>query len=404
MDTLPAVDLTGSVAGDLHGVLREAAGRGPLARDQMTGAVVALRQRDVELLVHDQRLNGIGLALFDMMGITTGPLRDWYGRLMFTTEGDYHRRMRALVARAFTTRSVAALQEAAAEIAVAAITAGKRDGDLARAGAEVAARLTCRLLGVPDSDVALFAEWATALSPVFYVMTPDQIESATCAVTELQNYVHDLIRRRNDDPGPDLITSLLSAEAGGDRLTHEETVVMISNLLVAGHDTVGSQIPCSIMVALQHRDQLDGSQKDRADVSRVATETMRLEPSIALIPRTAIAPIELYDTVIPAGSMVFLCIAAACRDESAWPDPDRFDPERFTRKDTPRPLNFGAGTHYCVGTALAKLAVEASIGAVLAEAPPLYLVEDPADIPWRQVLGRSPVRLVVSSGSKVATK
>jgi cytochrome P450 len=67
------------------------------------------------------------------------------------------------------------------------------------------------------------------------------------------------------------------------------------------------------------------------------------------------------------------------------------------RPDTPRLLNFGAGTHYCVGHALAKIAVEESVRALLVADPPLCLAEDPADIPWRQVLGRSPVRLIVSS-------
>ncbi|MCV7028147.1 cytochrome P450 [Mycobacterium sherrisii] len=397
MDALPGVDLTGNLAGDLHGVLREAARRGPLARDEMTGAIVALRQRDVELLVRDKRLNGIGLTLFDMMGITDGPLRDWYARLMFTTEGDYHQRMRALVSRAFTPRAVAALQDSAAQLAAAAITSAGQSGDMVPAGAAVAAGLTCRLLGVPDGDVSMFARWADALSPVFFVMTPEQIDDATRAVVELQGYVRDLIGRRRGAPGSDLITSLLDAEVEGQRLTHDETVVMISNLLVAAHDTTGSQIPCSILVALRHRDQLDGVAEDSARLSAVVAETMRMEPSVPLIPRTAVAPIDLYDTVIPAGAMVFPCIAAACRDESAWEDPDRFHPDRFIRPGTPRPLNFGAGTHYCLGTALAKLAVEECIRAVLAEVPPLYLTEDPAAIPWRQVLGRSPTRLLVGS-------
>ena len=89
-----SIDLIGSVTGDLHGVLRDVAQRGPLATDTLTGATVVLRQRDVEALAHDPRVSGIGLLLFDMMGIADGPLRDWYGRLMFTNEGDYHRRLR----------------------------------------------------------------------------------------------------------------------------------------------------------------------------------------------------------------------------------------------------------------------------------------------------------------------
>jgi cytochrome P450 len=112
-----SVDLTGNFAGDLHGVLSEAAQQGPLAVDVATGATVVLRQRDLEALAHDQRLEGIGLAMFDMMGITDGPLRDWYGRLMFSTEGDYHRRIRSLVSRAFTPRSVEALRASAADMA-----------------------------------------------------------------------------------------------------------------------------------------------------------------------------------------------------------------------------------------------------------------------------------------------
>ena len=205
--------------------------------DEMSGAAVVLRQRDLETLAHDQRLNGIGLALFDMMGITDGPLRDWYSRLMFTTEGDYHRRMRSLVSRAFAPRCAEALRATAADMAAAAVASVRQGGDLVAACSTLATRLTCRLLGVPDTDVAEFAQWADALSPVFYVMTREQITDATTAITGLQSYVDELTRRRTQNPGPDLITGLLAAEADGERLTHDETVTMIANPLVAGHDT-----------------------------------------------------------------------------------------------------------------------------------------------------------------------
>jgi cytochrome P450 len=389
------VDLSGNFTADLHVVLREAAGRGPLAIDELTGATVVLRQSDLEALAHDHRLPGIGLTLFDLMGIADGPLRDWYGKLMFTTEGDYHRRIRSLVSRAFTPRSVEALRTTAADMAAAAVASVREGGDLVEAYTALATRLICRLLGVPDSDVEVFRQWAEDLSPVFFVMTPEQIANATRAITELQTYVDGLTTRRAEDPGSDLVTALRAAEADGERLTHTETVNMIANLLVAGHDTAGSQIPCSILVALQHREQLTGVHADEARLASTAAETIRLEPSIPIIPRTALAPIELHGTTISAGSMVFLCIAAACRDERAWHQPDQFDPDRFTKPDTAKLLNFGAGTHYCLGTALAKIAVEESLRAVLAADPPLRMTEDPAEIPWRQVLGRSPSRLLV---------
>jgi cytochrome P450 len=254
-------------------------------------------------------------------------------------------------------------------------------------------------LSVVDADVAVFAQWADALSPVFYVMTPEQIADATTALTELRDYVDELTTRRRQNPGPDLITGLLASEADGERLRHDEIVDMMANLLVAGHDTAGSQIPCSVLVALQHRDELDGIHEDPVHLASAVAETMRLEPSVPLIPRTAIAPMELHGTMIPAGAMVFLCIAAACRDASAWSDPDRFDPDRFTRAETPRLLNFGAGAHYCLGAALARLAVESCVRSVFSEDPPLHLTENPADIPWRRILARSPTRLVVHAGA-----
>jgi cytochrome P450 len=175
-----------------------------------TGAVVVLRQHDVETLAHDHRLQGVGLAMFDMMGIVEGPLRDWYGRLMFTTEGDYHGRMRSLVSRAFTPRSVASLRETAADMARnAGASARQGDGDLVPALASVGTLLMCRLL---------------------------------------------------------------AAEADGERLSHDETVTMIANLLIGGHDTTGSQIPCAVMVALQHRDELVAAAADRNRFANAVAE------------------------------------------------------------------------------------------------------------------------------------
>jgi cytochrome P450 len=241
------------------------------------------------------------------------------------------------------------------------------------------------------------------------------VDSALARGERLMGFGHRVYRVR--DPRADVLKDAIGRLAGGgldlpfageveaymselldyaERLTHAETVTMIANLLVAGHDTAGSQIPCSALVALQHREQLTDVTEDDARLASAASETMRLEPSIPIIPRTATAPIELHGTTIAAGSMVFLCIASACRDELAWDEPAEYRPDRFTRPDTAKLPNFGAGTHYCLGTSLARLTVEESLRAVLAADPALQLTEQPGDIPWRQVLGRSPVRLDVS--------
>ena len=198
-----------------------AAAQGPLATEILSGAPIVLRYADVESLARDPRLAGVGLTVFDLMGLTEGPLRDWYGGLMFTNEGDVHHRLRALVARAFTPKAVEAMRATTAELAASSLEplATNGGGDLVEANAWLAMRVMCRLLGVPDDDVAIFGRWADALSVTFSFMEPDQIAAATSAITELLEYVADLAEERRATPGPDLITGLLHAETDDDRLT-----------------------------------------------------------------------------------------------------------------------------------------------------------------------------------------
>src|SRR5688572_27093510 len=146
------LELLGSTGDEMHAALRAAAERGPIAVEASSGATVVLRHRDIEALARDPRLAGVGLALFDLMGIDAGSLRDWYGRLMFTNEGAVHDRMRGLVSRAFTPRSVEALRKDAATLADYALrnTTQAGGGDLVEAFGLVAMRVMCRLLGVPE--------------------------------------------------------------------------------------------------------------------------------------------------------------------------------------------------------------------------------------------------------------
>src|SRR3954447_7781713 len=100
------VDVSGEIGEELHEALRVARGEGRVAQDVATGAAVALGYDDCEQLAHDRRIEGVGLQVFDLLGVGDGPLRHWYGDLMFTNDGPKHDRLRRLVARAFTPRAV----------------------------------------------------------------------------------------------------------------------------------------------------------------------------------------------------------------------------------------------------------------------------------------------------------
>lgn len=379
-----------------RGLLVEAARRGPSVVDAETGMIHVLRYREVERLLHEPRLRGIGLALFDAMGIAGGPLRDWYGALMFTNDGLAHDRLRRLVSKAFTPRAVERLRPIAAACAdeqLAALRAGG-SGDLVPTLAPVPMHVMCTLLGVPPEAVPDFIAWVDALSPTFAWMDPAQIAAAESASVALLAYVRDLVEERSHAPADDLITALIRAEHAGDRLTRDETIAMVANLLVGGHDTTSSQMGCSLLALLVRPEALARVRSEPSCLANVVAEAIRLEPGIPSAPRTAIAPIRICGIERPAGSLIATNFLTAHRDPEMWDDADDFRPERFDDPETPRLLAFGGGPHYCLGAALARTTIEEAVRGVAALAPSLR--EDPADIGWVQVLGQSPARLAVT--------
>lgn len=392
MTAEPVIDLTDpETAVDR---LIAAGRRGPTATDATTGMLIVLGYDEVVRLAHDRRMAGVGLSMFDLMGVQ-GLLRDWYSELMFTNEGEAHGRMRRLVSRAFTPRSIERLRPFTQEYVDKSFATVRSDGkgDLAEVFARLGTRVMCELLGVPQEDVPVFAGWADALSRIFGYMDPDQIAAAADALDALLGYTGDLVQRRDREPGDDLITALLSAEHDGDKLTRHEVVTMVSNLLVAAHDTTASQLACSLLTLLRHPEALDRIRDGEATPGRALTETMRFEPAIPAFPRTATAPVEIAGIERPAGTVALLTVASANRDAGVYTDPERFVVDRFEDEGVPNPISFGTGPHYCLGANLARMAMEETISG-LAESR-LRLPDDPVRIEWRAVLGRGPVNVPV---------
>ena len=375
-------------------VLTELARTGAVAND-VSGLLWVLRYADVERLATDRRLHGVRLTIFDRMGITEGPLRRWYGSLMFTNEGDEHGRLRRLVSAAFKPKAVNALRVATREIVGQRFADLRRDGggDLIRAFEYVPMRVMCDLLGVPPEDVPIFAAWADALSRVFLFMSSEQVAAATGAIGALLGYVNELVDRRRLQPGDDLISGLIAAEDEGSRLTHEELLDMVANLLVAGHDTTMSQIGCTLFELLGRPEIVAELAVRPRRIASAVDETLRLQPAISVLPRTVIEPIEIAGTIRAPGTLLGLATAAANRDSLVWERPDDFLLDRFEKPGAPRLLTFGTGSHYCLGVNLARMTLEEAVRGFVQN--PSDPVVDLADVEWRVVLGRSPVSLPI---------
>jgi cytochrome P450 len=376
--------------------VRAAAAQGRTAIIAETGAIYVFRYHDVEALLFEPRLNGVGLTTFDRMGITGGPLRDWYGSLMFTNEGVPHNRLRRLVGKAFSPRAVERLRPIAAALVnerLARVRAAG-GGDLVAELADVAMHVMCALLGVPVADVPAFIAWVDALGRTFGFMDAGQIAAATSAIVELLAYVDELCGRQGPAAGDDLISALIAAEDDGDRLTRAETIAMVANLLVGGHDTTFSQIGCTLLTLLARPQVLALARDDAELLTSMVNETIRFEPAIGAAPRTVVEPFEVCGIACAPGAMVLCSTLTANRDPAIWRNPDAFDPGRFTSPDAPKLLTFGGGPHHCLGAWLARLTLEETVRGVAALGP--VLTTPPDEIEWTQSLGSSPARLQVA--------
>jgi cytochrome P450 len=363
--------------------------------------VWVLNWEDVRALLRDKRFEGVGLAMFDLMGITDGPLRRWYGSLMFTNEGIVHNRLRSIVQQAFVPRSIEALRPATSAIAddlLAPISAAGC-GDLLPLATHAPIRAIAKLVGVSDDDLAEFTRHSQVLSRVFGLLTPEQAEAATQSIQELLAFTLGLLDARRSDPRDDLITRLFQAEVDGERLTDDEVADMVVNIVVGAHDTSTGQIACTLLTLLEHPEVLAELRTDPALVPVAVEETMRYASSIGAVPRVAIEAVDHDGLHFDQGTLLLLCTDTANHDPAGYSEPGRFLPSRFDADEVHRLMTFGAGPHYCLGAAFARMVVQESVAAVLGLPEPLRLTEPAAELPWTTVLATYPARLPITCGA-----
>jgi cytochrome P450 len=280
---------------------------------------------------------------------------------MLVREGPDHQRLRQLALRAFTPRAIDRhrpyMREVMTELAANVGADGHCDA-VATLTQHYPIPIMCRLLGAPTADLPLFSRIAEA---VLNAQTgdPDQMEAGLAAHDEIDAYMSALIERRRNDPGPDLLSDLIHAEADDGRLTVEELVHLGVSVIVAGTDTTRNELALALHLFADHPDQW-AMLADRPDLAATAAEEVtRYAPIGQVLARVPDSDIEINDVVIPAGQMVTLFVAAANRDPRVFPEPDRFD---ITRPAGRANLAFGHGAKYCLGVNLARAELAEALG------------------------------------------
>ncbi len=340
---------------------------------------VVTRHDDVEAALRDPRLS----ERDPRVDALPPPMNRIIRHQMLGQDPPDHTRLRRLVSQAFTPKLVASLEPRVQHIADALLDRVQLHGhlDLIDDYAHpLPLTVIAELLGIPDADHGPFRRWSHAAVANEIVAVADWRAEA---MAELADYLEVLFARKRRDPGADLVSGLVHAADGDDRLSDDELMAMVWLLIVAGHETTVNLIGNGLLALLRHPAQLRSLRRGPALLPAAVEELLRYDgPVETSTPRFSTAEVPLPGGTVPADELVLVVLASANRDGARFHDPDVLD---VHRADT-RHLAFGKGTHYCLGAPLARLEGRVAIGTVLRRLPGLRPAMRLDALQWRPSL------------------
>jgi unspecific monooxygenase len=290
---------------------------------------------------------------------------------MLELEPPRHTRLRSLVLRAFTTRRINALGPEIATLAhqlIDALPPGEFDL-LKHFGQKLPVIIIARLLGVPETMSDDLLRWSNAMVGMYMAGRTRETETRAVAATEaFVAFLRQYVDARRNDPRDDLITELIAAEEGGEKLTTDELITTCILLLNAGHEATVHTIGNGVKTLLQTG---HGITVDTAETT--VEEILRYDPALHMFTRHAYEDIEVMGHTFHRGDQVGLLLAAANRDPGQWENPAMFQPQRQVKPHA----SFGAGLHFCVGAPLARLELTTALPILFERLPGLKLVGHP---------------------------
>ena len=354
----------------------------PVYRDDALDGWVLTRHAEVSALLRDPSVIRPSTAtLLTRLPAETladlQPFVDWLdASLPFSNHGR-HDRMRQLIAGRFTARAMEALRSDVEKAVAELLDAIDRPGPvefMSEVAYPLPGRVVMDLVGVPRCDQPQVAEWGRAVMAVLGQAQFGEDPVATAyraqaAAHELTSYVGGMVA---DD---DMVTTIIS-------------------VINAGLETTAHHIGNSVLALLRHPDQYALLRDDPSIARTAAEELLRYDsPAPIITPQQVTVDLELGGNRITAGELVFPVLGAANRDPGRYPDPDRLD---LRRPDAAGHLTFGAGAHYCLGAALARIEGQVLFPALAARFPALRLAEEPVFRPDPALRGLDRLTLLVT--------
>lgn len=279
-----------------------------------------------------------------------------------------HTRIRSIVNKAFTPRSVELLKPWLQDQVHGLLDAGAGTApfDVIEGLAyPLPLNAICELLGVPLEDRRMIMGWSRPITYGADLLAgrrsrEDQLLYRS-TLREFRLYTRDLVEKRRQAPGRDLLTRLIFTEVMGDRLTEREVITTVMGLLITGHETAVSLIGHGAIALSRHPELRERVAKDESVADLFVEELLRYDSPVQATLRVAAQDLNVGGVDVRAGSAILVLLGAANRDPGHFADPDVFDVHRSNNRTH---LAFGGGPHYCVGAPLGRLEARIAVAAM----------------------------------------
>jgi cytochrome P450 len=298
-----------------------------------------------------------------------------------------HSRLRRLVAIPFTPKYIEGLRprvQAIADTLLDAVEArtdetGRREMELISDFAyPLPLTVISEMLGIPLADRDTFREWSQAA--VSFTPADRANPAVTAKLIEFIAYLRRLVAEKRSNPGDDLLSGLVLAEAEGDKLSENELLSMIFLLIVAGHETTVNLIGNGMLALFEHPEQRARLQEDPNFLKAAIEEMLRYYGPVEMsLTRWVRQDTEFGGQRLRRGEQILALLASANHDGEQFPNPDVFDISR----EPNRHAAFGTGIHSCLGATLARLEGQIAFATLLSRMPDLALAIPRAEVRWR---------------------
>ncbi|MFI6773574.1 cytochrome P450 [Nocardia sp. NPDC050412] len=307
-----------------------------------------------------------------------------------------HTRLRGLVSKAFTARTVSGMRARAEQLVDALLAKMLAAGEVDLLDAlayPLPLTMVCELLGVPADAHEHVRQISTGIARGLdpdLLLSPAELAARTAAVHAFLEFFGDLVEQRRKSPREDLITALVQADDAGARLTRTELLGTLLILVVAGHETTVNLIGNGVLALIRNPEQFERLREFPELCESAVDEVLRYDAPVHLTTRTAHDVITVSGRTFAPGDAVIVLLASANRDARAFPDADKFDIARYARgRKAERHLSFGLGLHYCLGAPLARLEMQVVLRAIADRVAAMTLLDEPSYRPNVVVRGMS---------------